>query len=40
MKARFRALLLLFGTTIFVMLVVGCNDRIAAIHRPVPFAHG
>src|SRR5579871_15578 len=36
MKSRFRALWLLFGTAILVMLVVGCNDQLRQFIVPVP----
>ena len=40
MKSRFWKLWLLLGTTIFVMLVVGCNDQLRQFIVPVPSPTG
>jgi len=40
MKSRFRKLWLLLGTTIFVMLAVGCNDTLRQFIVPVPAPTG
>src|SRR5579864_3371870 len=40
MKSRFRALWILFGTAIFVTLVVGCNDQLRQFIVPIPSPTG